>query len=241
MRAYKRQAAFTAALAVVLATACYVVDWNKTQEYRRSFQEAAPQPEWWDRVSTDDVMIRSYDDLLSYWQDRERSDIQFFKAAYQAILYHPLDDDLVVNAVNLLPHGDSAYPYTTTMLEFVLERHFYYERPLSNYLGKSGDTIAGIARRLAVTYNNIGDYASTVELVERLLDQREFEVNDQWHVNARQGKGLPQEPLGLFGKGYGVAEYPHGLGRVMEAHGVFRPNVVQPVEGLLVVVPGLVV
>jgi len=179
MRAYKRQAAFTATLAVVLATACNVVDWNKTQEYRQSFQEAAPQPEWWDRVSTDDVKIRSYDDLLSYWQDRERSDIQFFKAAYQAILYHPLDDDLVVNAVNLLPHGDSAYPYTTTMLEFVLERHFYYQRPLSKYLGKSGDTIAGIARKLAVTYNNIGDYASTIELVERLLDEREFEVNDQ--------------------------------------------------------------
>jgi tetratricopeptide (TPR) repeat protein len=179
MRSCKRQTAFAATLAVVLPTACSVVDWNKTQEYRKSFQEAAPQPEWWDRVSTDNVNIRSYDDLLSYWQDRERSDNQFFKAAYQAILYHPLDDDLVVNAVNLLPNGDSAYPHTTTMLEFVLERHFYYQRPLSNYLGKSGDTIAGIARKLVVTYNNIGDYASTIELVGRLLDEREFEINDQ--------------------------------------------------------------
>lgn len=168
-----------ATLAAVFAIACDVVDWNKTEEYRKAFQNAAPRPEWWDQVSTEGVKIRSYDDLLAYWQNGERSKRQFFKAAYQAILRCPLDEDLVVNAVNLLPQGDAAYPYTLTMLEFTMARHFYYQRPVSGYLGKPGDTIGGIAQKLAKTYNNLGDYASTIELVERLLDEREFEINDQ--------------------------------------------------------------
>jgi tetratricopeptide (TPR) repeat protein len=165
-------------LAVLVLGDCQLTDWKNARDYRKAFQAAAPQPEWWDRVSTY-VEIKTYDDMLAYWQNNERTKNQFFKAAYQAILDYPLDEDLVVNAINLLPNGDSAYPHTMTMLEFAIERHFHYDRPLNNYLGKQGDAIAGIARKLSRTYNGIGNYGSTIELVERLLDEREYEINDQ--------------------------------------------------------------
>jgi tetratricopeptide (TPR) repeat protein len=182
-------------LAVLILSGCQLTEWKRAREYRKAFRAAAPQPEWWDRVSTY-VEIKTYDDLLAYWQNNERTDDQFFKAAYRAILDHPLDEHLVVNAINLLPNGDSAYPYTMSMLEFAIERHFDYNRPLNNYLGKQGDTIAGIARTLSRTYNGIGDYASTIELIERLLDEREYEINDQM--------------LELLTLDYAEALYEHG-------------------------------
>jgi tetratricopeptide (TPR) repeat protein len=148
-------------------------------EIRAAFKEAAPKPQWWDRVSTKGVKIETYADLLAYWQNDERSDNQFFKAAYEAIQRNPADDDLVVNAVNLMPHGDSAYPHTVTMLEFAMDHYFDYDRPLGNDLGKPGDTVAGVVRQLAGVYNDAGDYAYTVALVEKLLYLRENEVNDQ--------------------------------------------------------------
>ena len=191
-------------LAALLLSGCQLTEWKRAREYRKAFQAAAPQPEWWDRVSTY-VEINTYDDLLAYWQNDERTDNEFFKAAYKAILHHPLDDDLVVNAINLLPNGDDAYPYTMTMLEFAMERHFAYDRPLNNYLGKQGDTIAGIARTLSRTYNGIGDYASTIELVERLLEEREYEINDQMlelltleYAEALYENGQPTEAVAVL-------------------------------------------
>jgi tetratricopeptide (TPR) repeat protein len=165
-------------LAVWVLGGCQLIERDKGREYRQAFRAAAPRPDWWDRVSTD-VEIKTYDDLLTYWRDKERTNNQFFKAAYQAILDYPLDQDLVVNAIYLMPNGDRAYPHVVTMLEFAIERHFDYDRPLNNYQGKPGDTIAGITRRLSRAYNNIGDYESTIELVERLLREREDEINDQ--------------------------------------------------------------
>ena len=167
---------------VVIITAilisCSSEEKRQADSIRAAFEAAAPQPDWWERVSTD-VEILTYDDLLTYWQNDDRSKNQFFKAAYQAVLDYPLDTDLVVNAISLLPHGDSAYPYTTDMLEFAIAHYFDYQRPLNNYLGKRGDTVAGIARKLARLYNSAGDYDYTIELVERLLDARETEINDQ--------------------------------------------------------------
>jgi len=166
-------------LAVLHVGGCQISDWKKARAVRKSFQEAAPRPDWWARISTDGVEIKTYDELLTYWQNDERTKNQFFKAAYQAILDYPLDDDIVVNAINLLPNGDSAYPHTVSMQEFAVDRYFDYDRPLGNYLGKSGDAIAGIVRDLARVYNSVGDYPATIELVERLVDERGREINDQ--------------------------------------------------------------
>jgi len=148
-------------------------------EIRAAFEEAAPKPTWWDNVSTKGIKIETYADLMAYWQNDEREEHQFFKAAYEAIQRHPMDDDLVVNAINLMPNDDSAYPHTVTMLEFAMDHYFDYDRPLDNYLGKAGDTMAGIARQLANIYNGGSDYGYTIALVEKLINLRENEVNDQ--------------------------------------------------------------
>lgn len=165
-------------LALLVLGGCQLTDWKKARDYRRDFQAAAPQPKWWDGVSTD-TEIQTFDDLIAYWQNTQRTDHQFFKAAYQAVLDHPLDEDLVVNAINFLPHADKGYAHTVSMGEFALERHFGYSRSLNDYAGKPGDSIAGIARDLARIYNGVGDYGSAIELVERLLEEREDDINDQ--------------------------------------------------------------
>lgn len=146
-------------------------------EIEAAFQEAAPRPAWWDRVDAKEC--RTYDELLAYWQDDERTPNEFFKAAYQAVLDYPEDEDLVMLAISLMPHGDSAYPHTTALLEFAVKHYFDYARPLHNYGGESGDTVAGIVRQLATIYNRSGNYGQAVVLVERLLAAREPEVNDQ--------------------------------------------------------------
>jgi tetratricopeptide (TPR) repeat protein len=146
-------------------------------QFRAAFAQAAPQPAWWDRVDT--KRVRTYDELLAYWQDDKRTPNQFFKAAYQAVMDYPEDTDMVMLAINLMPYGDTAYPHTVTMLEFALEYYFDYDRPLANYSGKSGDTVAGIVEKLARVHNRAGNHGYAVEVCERLLDLRGSEVNDQ--------------------------------------------------------------
>jgi tetratricopeptide (TPR) repeat protein len=151
---------------------------SKEGEVRDKFQEACPQPGWWDDVSIIDVNINSYDDLLTYWQNKERTNNQFFKAAYQAIVDHPLNDDIVVNAINLMPYGDRGYPYIEQMLEFAANNYFDYDRPLAQYGGKVGDAIAGIIEELVGIYNGKNKYQESIELINRLIEKRESEIND---------------------------------------------------------------
>ncbi len=165
-------------VAVMALGGCQLTDWKQAREYRGAFREAAPQPEWWGDVSVEGVEIGDYPAMLACWQGNDRTDRQFFKAGYQAILDHPLDEDLVVNTINLLPAGYRDYPFKMTMLEFAIDRHFDYDRPLEGYGGKPGDAIAGIVRDLSETYNTMGAWTETIELVERLIDEREFEIND---------------------------------------------------------------
>ena len=151
---------------------------SKEGDVRDKFQAACPQPDWWDDVSIEDVNINSYDDILTYWQNKERTNNQFFKAAYQSILDHPLNDDIVVNAINLMPYGDRGYPYIEQMLEFVVNNYFDYDRPLAQYGGKSGDALGGIVEELVGIYNGKNKYQESIELINRLIEKRENEVND---------------------------------------------------------------
>jgi len=151
---------------------------SKENDVRGKFKAACPQPEWWDDVSIEGVTINSFDDMLTYWQNNERINNQFFKAAYQAILDHPLNDNIVVNAINLMPYADRGYRYTIKMLEFAVDNYFDYERPLANYGGKSGDAIGGIVENLSGIYNGEGNYSKSIDLIKRLLEKRESEIND---------------------------------------------------------------
>jgi tetratricopeptide (TPR) repeat protein len=149
------------------------------ESMQQEFQVACPKPAWWDEVSTKDVQIKNYDDLMAYWQNDDRSKKQFFKAAYEAICNYPLDADIVANALNLMYYGDPAYPHMIQLLEFAIEKYFDYDQPLSNYLGKSGDNTAGIARDLSRLYLDQKQYDKAITLIEKLLASRKDEINDQ--------------------------------------------------------------
>lgn len=146
--------------------------------FREDFQRCCPRPSWWNRVSIKGVDIRTYDDLLRYWQNKQRSRNQFFKAAYQAILNYPEDPAIVVTAIKLMPYGDSSYPHVIPLLEFAVERYFDYRNPLANYAGKPGDAIAGIVEKLAGLYTRQQQPERALALIERLLADREKAIND---------------------------------------------------------------
>ncbi len=163
---------------IVYASLVLIVLFSGGCSSESDFESACPKPGWWDDVSIDGVTINSYDDLMTYWQNKERTNNQFFKAAYQAILDHPDNTNIVVNSINLMPYTDKGYPYTKEMLEYAVNNYFDYKTPLANYGGKTGDTIAGIVEKLAGIYNGEGSYGKTIELINRLFKEREKEIND---------------------------------------------------------------
>lgn len=99
-------------------------------------------------------------------------------AAYQAILDHRFNDDLVLNAVNLLPYGYRRYKHTTEMLGFAINDCFDYKRPLTNYGGKAGDTIGGIVEKLVKLHNSQNRYSDSIKLINKFISKRENEIND---------------------------------------------------------------
>ncbi|GIX49283.1 MAG: hypothetical protein KatS3mg131_3494 [Candidatus Tectimicrobiota bacterium] len=172
---------------------------------REAFLRCCPRPAWWQHESIRGVAINSYDDLLAYWQNKSRSKRQFFKAAYQAILDHPQDTDLVVTAIKLMPYGDSSYPHLRQLLEFAVAHYFHYRQPLANYGGMAGDTIAGIVEDLARIYLGQGEPERAVALIERLLKERGKEINDHMlellalvHAQALSRAGRQAEAIAVL-------------------------------------------
>lgn len=145
----------------------------EAEKARQEFVSRCPMPEWWDRMAVPDVRINTYDDLLDYWQNKERTKSEFFKAAYQAILDYPLDADIVATAVKLMNYTAS-YGHRMELQEYGAEKYFSY----NSVYGKAGDTTAGIVENLAGHYNDTSQYDRTVSLIERLIDNRGHEIND---------------------------------------------------------------
>jgi tetratricopeptide (TPR) repeat protein len=146
---------------------------REVAEVRKEFESRCPKPQWWDRITLSDVTISTYDDLLTYWQNKKRSKSQFFKAAYRAILDYPLDTDIVVNAIKLM-HYTYSYPHRIDLQEYAIEKYFSYKNPY----GKPGNSIASIVTNLGHLYNDVNQFDKTIRLTERLLRERENEIND---------------------------------------------------------------
>ena len=172
------------------------------EEARQQFVSRCPKPQWWDRVSVSDVNIKTYDDLLNYWQNKNRSKSQFFKAAYKAILDYPLDDDIVVNAINLM-HYTYSYQNRIELQEYAIGKNFVYRNPY----GKPANTIASIVRNLGQLYNDASRFNKSVNLIERLLKEREAEINDHslelihlTYAEALQGQSRTTEAINILKK-----------------------------------------
>ncbi len=64
------------------------------------------------------------------------------------------------------------------MLEFAVNNYFDYDRPLAQYGGKTGDAIGGIVEDLTGIYNGQNKYQESIELINRVIEKRENEIND---------------------------------------------------------------
>lgn len=183
------------------------------EAFRKTFQTNFPHPDWWE--NTQAPAFDSLDALMVYWQCDSRSKQQFFKAAYVTILSRPLNDQLVVNAINLMPWGDPNYPDLEKLLSFGLETYYYHQNHSSIYQGKSGDQIAGIARQLVSLYNQRTAYAETIDTLERFIPEREAEINDHLlqHLSREYAYALwktEQKERALQVLQHALSHYPEG-------------------------------
>ncbi len=202
---------------------------DQQQEINRRFikhwQTAAPLPEWWEEIAAPAYKIDTLGDLMSAWQsgrsgrDENR---QFFKAAYQAILEHPDDYHIVPQAIHLLHYVSQDYSHRIEMEEFGIEHFFDYKQRTDNCANcMVGDTVQGMVNNLAYLYLQQGDYDKAVNIIERLLKEREHEISGYklartYNVLGRAywKKGLKDNAITVLRRGvqkYGDTVHADGL------------------------------
>ncbi len=131
------------------------------------------RPAWWDGV--DAPTFTTVDELLDYWRDKERTKLQFAKAAFALMRSSPENDHVVMTVANLYPHVDPDYPQLESMLTTALAR--FPDHRLIEY-GRPADTVAGVTRDLASLLIKRGRPEEAVEVIETFLEARESETND---------------------------------------------------------------
>lgn len=145
------------------------------KRFTEEFKTDCPQPRWWDRVSVDNIRIKTREDLFNYWLDQHRTDRQFFKAAYQSILDHPLDANLIVEAIRLMNLSDPTYPHRSELLTFALKHFRDYKTPDTDYPAESIALIVEDLMEINIEGRNY-DYA--IQLFKDLTAKRRAEIND---------------------------------------------------------------
>ncbi len=150
------------------------------REFVAAFVSAAPRPDWWDAVTTP-YRVESLGDLLSAWQGHPRTDEgerQFFKAAYQGIVDHPDDAQVVATAINLLHWVVRDYPHRLGLARFGFERYFLHRARTDNCANcMPGDTTHGLAQNLAQLYAADGRYDEGIAVCRKLIDERGADVS----------------------------------------------------------------
>lgn len=152
----------------------------EAQAFRQDFESRFPQPGWWEQVEA--PAFGAVMPLNQYAACKQRSNDQvLFKAAYLSLVSHPLEDSLVITAINHMANAEPDYPELTPLLEFGLESYFYDQQPRAATQPGAGaaDRIAWLAQKLAKRYHQQGLDASTVALLQRFLKERAQELNPQ--------------------------------------------------------------
>lgn len=142
------------------------------------FFEACPTPYWLDKVRKPDVSIQSRRDLMQYWGNDSRSDIQFAVVAYNSMKNHYNRAEIVVPALKTMFHTRMDYPHYDSCHEYVLEKHFNYRRSLNRYGGKRADDIGGLVDNLAEIYLERNKPVQAIQWIEKLINRRADETND---------------------------------------------------------------
>jgi tetratricopeptide (TPR) repeat protein len=146
------------------------------------FASAAPRPSWWDDVQTP-YRVDNVGDLLAAWQghprdDQGRGERQFFKAAYQGIVDHPDDEDVVATAIDLLHWVVRDYPQRLPLAQFGYERYFHHRRRTDNCANcMPGDTTQSLAQNLSQLLSAAGRHDEAVTVCRRLIEERGSEVS----------------------------------------------------------------
>lgn len=168
-------------------------------EFVAKFLKSFPKPAWWDEVSIEGVVITTVSDISNYWQNKERTAQQFFKACYQAILDHPSDPHIIMLAVDLMDYQNEDYPYMMDLQEYALEHYFSYVTPAREH---RAETVAGITLDLLKNYNDHYQYDKASSLYEKLVKDRELEINDHQleflaleYARALHSQGRSQEAM----------------------------------------------
>jgi tetratricopeptide (TPR) repeat protein len=154
----------------------------RQREFIATFVSAAPRPEWWESVETP-YRVDNLGDLLSAWQgfprgDDGRGERQFFKAAYQGILDHSDDPQVVATGIALLHWVTREYPHRLELARFGYDRYFHHRGRTDNCANcMVGDTAQGLVQNLSQLYTASGRFDEAITVCRRLIDERGAEVS----------------------------------------------------------------
>lgn len=149
----------------------------EAEAFRADFLAKFPQPTWWE--DTPAPRLANIEGLNTLWRckpSRSGPDLEMFKASYQLILDFPSNDNAVVTALSFLRVADENYPQLLALQRFAMDKYFYHQAPEG--WDKPGRVVATIAIDLAQSLNQKNAYAETIERLQRLLSEREKEIND---------------------------------------------------------------
>jgi tetratricopeptide (TPR) repeat protein len=147
-----------------------------------AFVSAAPRPSWWDAVQTP-YRVDSLGDLLAAWQGFPRGDDgtgerQFFKAAYQGIVDHPDDEQVVATAIDLLYWVVDDYPHRLSLAHWGYERYFQHRQRTDNCANcMPADRTQGLTQNLSRLLMAAGRHDEAIAVCRRLIEQRGADVS----------------------------------------------------------------
>jgi tetratricopeptide (TPR) repeat protein len=172
-------------------------------------------------------------DLLAAWQgfprgDDGRGERQFFKAAYQGILDHPDDPQVVATAIGLLHSVVRDYPYRLELARFGYDRYFGHHGRTDNCANcMVGDTSQGLVQNLSQLLTAAGRFDEAIAVCRRLIDERGAEVSPYklaetwnqmawayWHKGERsRAVNIVKEALTRYGSTVRADELKRTLAR----------------------------
>jgi hypothetical protein len=212
------------------------------REFVAEWKQRVPKPAWWDDVPDSSLRIRSLGDLMTVWQsgtNDEASRRRFYKLTYEGIVERPRDEDLAAEGIGLMAYvadSDDRLP----LLEFAVERFFWYTRRLDNCVNcLAGDSSGEMVRDLASSYISHGRHTEAIELIQWLVTERETEVSAYnlaltfetmsrayWEMNDPAGaKAAIQEGLRRFPDGWQADQLRRTLERYEAATAAVRDSV----------------
>jgi len=152
------------------------------REFVATFGSAAPRPDWWKSVETP-YRVDNLGDPLAAWQGFPRGvdgrgERQFFKSAYQGILDHPDDPQVVAIAIGLLHLVVRDYPYRFELARFGHDRYFNHRGRTDNCANcMVGDTSQSLVQNLSQLLTAAGRFDEAIAVCRRLIDERGTEVS----------------------------------------------------------------